>query len=225
MPVDHTQSIEPAVSMSGHIPRLGDRTETPPADVQPHVVNVGGDDATEVFDALGSGTARCLLDALHQEPATPSELADRLDTSVQNVHYHLDNLQSAGLVTALDTRYSEKGKEMTVYGPTRDPIVLVGSDDRRRALEGSFAEAAGGIAALALASLAVQVVVERFVGGLPLPSDVIAPASPGGSGPVVDGATRVLVVALEAVEPGLLFFIGGALTLLYAARRTRTQAV
>jgi DNA-binding transcriptional ArsR family regulator len=210
--------------MSGLISRLGDAEEAPAAEVRPHVVRVGGEDATEVFDALGSDTARCLLESLHEEPATPSELSNRLDTSVQNVHYHLGNLQSAGLVESLDTRYSEKGKEMTVYGPTRDPIVLVGSDDRRRSLEGSFVEAAGGVAALALASLAVQVVVERFVNGLPSPAEAVGAASRGG-GPVADGATRVLVVALEAVEPGLLFFVGGALAILYAARRRRLEPV
>lgn len=82
------------------------------------------DDAGAVFEALGSTTARQLVGHIYDEPRTASDLSELLDTSLQNVHYHLDRLLDADLVTVIDTWYSPKGREMKVYGPTSDPLVV-----------------------------------------------------------------------------------------------------
>ena len=100
-------------------------------EAEPRVLDL--DAAADVFGALGSGTARDLLAGLHGSPAPPSELAAALGTSVQNVGYHLDRLEAAGLVEVVGTRYSEKGAEMDVYAPAGSPLVIrvvPGSDDR-----------------------------------------------------------------------------------------------
>jgi DNA-binding transcriptional ArsR family regulator len=72
-----------------------------------------------------SETARTILRALIKEPLTASELADMLDMSVENVSYHLGNIEDRNLIEAYDIVYSEKGREMTVYGISRDPLMLV----------------------------------------------------------------------------------------------------
>jgi DNA-binding transcriptional ArsR family regulator len=91
---------------------------------------VGLEDADdEVFDALTSETARSLLAALYEEPRAASELADSVGTSLQNARYHLDNLQSAGIVDVVGTCYSSKGTEMDIYAPAGDPLMLVVGDD------------------------------------------------------------------------------------------------
>ena len=69
-----------------------------------------------VFDVLSSQSARELVTTLAESPAPASELATTLDTSVQNAQYHLDRLQSAGLVTVVGQKYSSRGREMTLYG-------------------------------------------------------------------------------------------------------------
>ena len=150
--------------MSSPLGRLGNRVRSP--DASPAVVDVDGDDAGELVDALGSETARELYSTLHDDPAPPSELARELDTSVQNVHYHLSKLQAAGVVESVGTRLSEKGNEMTVYGPAADPIVLVGdaSPTRRDDLRRAVSEWAAGVAVLGLTSLAVQVAADRLLG-------------------------------------------------------------
>ena len=188
--------------MSSPIARLGDWTQSP--DASPAVVDVADDDAGELVDALSSETARELFSALHEDPAPPSQLARELDTSVQNVHYHLSKLRTAGVVESVGTRLSEKGNEMTVYGPAADPIVLVGSasSTQRDTLRRSLSDWATGVTALALTSLAVQVTAERFLGG-PAAS-LFEPASLG----VADGHSLLRGVLLLA-EPGLLFFLGG----------------
>jgi len=84
-----------------------------------------------VFSVLSSEVARSILGELYRSPTTQSDLADRLDTSIQNVNYHLDNLAEAGLVTVVDEWYSEKGTEMDVYAPAGEPLVLIAGNDGR----------------------------------------------------------------------------------------------
>lgn len=78
----------------------------------------------EVLGSLTSETARAILEVLADVPATTTDIANRVDTSRQNVHYHLRNLCDAGVVTAAGTWYSAKGQEMTVYALTSERIEI-----------------------------------------------------------------------------------------------------
>lgn len=84
------------------------------------VIDLTADTTEAVFGALGSETARSIIAALENGPATASDIADRVGTSLQNVQYHLNNLQEADLVADVGTWYSAKGKEMSVYAVTVD---------------------------------------------------------------------------------------------------------
>jgi DNA-binding transcriptional ArsR family regulator len=197
--------------MSSPIARLGDRVRSP--DASPAVVDVSDDEAGELVDALRSETARELYSVLHDEPAPPSELARAVDTSVQNVHYHLSKLRTAGVIESVGTRLSEKGNEMTVYGPAADPIVLVGnsSSGRRADLRRTVAEWATGVGVLGLTSLAVQVAAERFLGDAT--ASLLEPAS------LAAADSALLRGVLLVAEPGLLFFVGGLAVFVAAALR------
>lgn len=112
------------------LPSTDDVTGEQEGEIQ--VLGVDEDDSADVFEALSSDTARRVLTAIYDESAPPSELADRLDISLQNVSYHLDNLEEAGVVRVADTRYSEKGREMNVYAPADEPVVVfVGTEERK----------------------------------------------------------------------------------------------
>jgi DNA-binding transcriptional ArsR family regulator len=107
--------------------------------VESTVVGLEDEASGDVFSALTSATARSLVAELHREPATQSELADRVDTSLQNANYHLGRLVDAGVVAVVDELYSEKGNEMSVYGAVGQPFVLIAGGDEnldalRRAL-------------------------------------------------------------------------------------------
>ncbi|RDI70604.1 ArsR/SmtB family transcription factor [Halopelagius longus] len=95
------------------------------------------DEAERLICCLSSETARSTLAALQRNPATASELADSVDTSLQNVRHHLDNLRDANLVRVADTCYSVKGREMKVYAPTDDAFVVCvgGADDKSPLLD------------------------------------------------------------------------------------------
>jgi DNA-binding transcriptional ArsR family regulator len=91
---------------------------------EPDVQYLSMSDAGPTIEALGSRTAQSILARLSQDPATATEIADRVGTSLQNVGYHLPRLEEAGLVTVVGTRYSEKGAEMKVYARTVGAIVI-----------------------------------------------------------------------------------------------------
>lgn len=109
----------------------------------PRVVSIG-EGADSVVEALRSTTARNVLRALYDEPTVASTLADRVETSAQNVHYHLAKLREADLVEVVGTWYSAKGVEMDVYAPAGDPLVLAaGCEDRIRELRAMICEDSG----------------------------------------------------------------------------------
>jgi len=126
-------------------------------DGDPRVVGLDSDEADDVLAALSSGTARELLSALHDDPGTPSELSDRVDTSLQNTQYHLEKLADADVIRVADTIYSEKGREMKVYAPTDQPLVVfAGDEEKETGLRAALSRLIGGIGAVAGASLLVQ---------------------------------------------------------------------
>jgi DNA-binding transcriptional ArsR family regulator len=136
-------------------PSAGDGSE-------PRVIGVDSDDADDLLAALQSETARDVLGVLYDEPATPSDLADDVDTSIQNVRYHLDKLTDADLVEVADTIYSEKGREMNVYAPVAKPLVVfAGNDDETPGIEAALSRLLGGLGVLGLSSVAIQ----RIFGG------------------------------------------------------------
>jgi DNA-binding transcriptional ArsR family regulator len=123
----------------------------------PEVVGVDTDQADDIISALSSDTARDLLACLHEVPDTHSGLADRLDTTIQTVEYHLSNLEAAGLVEVDGVRTSEQGQEMDVYAPTDGPlVVLAGDDEADEGLRAALRRTLGGVGVLALASLVVD---------------------------------------------------------------------
>ncbi len=154
---------------------LPSKPDTEPPDTGPRVIGVDSEDAEDVLAALSSGTARELLTALHDEPAPPSQLADEVDTSLQNAQYHLGKLETAGAVEVVDTAYSAKGREMDVYAPADQPLVIFAGDEGESTLRSALSRLLGSVGVLAVASLAVQALVGE--GGLLGP-----PAGTGGGG-------------------------------------------
>jgi len=88
------------------------------------VLPLDDDEAARLINCLTADTARSTLAALQRDSATASELADAVDTSLQNVRHHLDSLREVGLVRVVGTKYSVKGREMKVYGTTEDSLVV-----------------------------------------------------------------------------------------------------
>ncbi|MWV40789.1 helix-turn-helix domain-containing protein [Natrialba sp. INN-245] len=145
------------------------RSETTARDGTPRVVDLEGEDADAVFSALSSTTARQIYARLDEEPGTPSDVADAIDSSIQNVRYHLENLEDAGLIEVVDTWYSSRGNEMSVYGTTDGPLIVTSDESTASQLKTAISRLIGGIGALAAGSLLVQYGVSQW----------FAPTAPG----------------------------------------------
>ncbi|CQH62084.1 ArsR family transcription regulator [Halobacterium hubeiense] len=199
--------------MSGLLPS---RSEADDPEGEPRVVGVDSEDADRLLSALSSGTARDLYGALHDAPATPSELAEECETSLQNAQYHLGKLEDADLVEECDTRYSAKGREMSVYAPADAPVVLfAGDEEESKSVRSALANLLGAVGVLGVASLLVQ----QFVG-----SGLQAPGTAGSGGAETAGEMSALVAetdqpaaaaagAAASLPPGAVFFLGGLLVL------------
>ena len=212
--------------MSGLLPSSSE-PETP--DGEPRVIGVDEEDADDVLAALSSETARSLFAAVHDQPATPSELADRTDTSLQNAQYHLEKLTDADLVEVVDTRYSEKGREMKVLGPSGAPVVLfAGSEEETGEVRSAITSLLGGVGLLGLASLALQQFAGAGIGALFAAREA---GDAGGSDMSAMSVEQTTTATAEAagqyqaeiasqvagLPPGVLFFVGGAFVLALAA--------
>jgi DNA-binding transcriptional ArsR family regulator len=167
---------------------------------EPRIIDFEDDDAGDLLRALSSETAQLIVQELEEEPLPPSELADALDTSVQNVHYHLDRLSSAGVVEVVDTVYSRRGREMDVYAPAADPLVIVGSSQSGDGLKLALSKLLGAVGLLAVLSVLVQWLV-------PSPTDPVVP--PGASYGAAPTAT--------APPIGMYVFVAGIAVIIAVA--------
>lgn len=146
---------------------LGTERQTEASD-RSQILDLECEEANDVFDALSSETARVTLNALYDEPQTASELANRLEQSIQNVKYHLENLQDADLIEVGAITYSDTGNEMKVYEPTGTAVVLVSSEGTKSRLQSVISQVLGavillGIAVVALRQLFVDIIGPRLL--------------------------------------------------------------
>jgi len=195
-------------------------SETTDTSLEPLVLDIDDDAAAEVFEALTSETARDVLSRVYQDPATPSDVADAVDTSVQNAKYHLEKFESIDLIKPVDIRYSSRGNEMTVYGPARDPVLIsVSTDGSDRGLGAKLKRLLGGALVLVVAIL---VIAGQFRRNEQPPSDDpgSAPANPTPTSTpsptqsdTVQNTTRTVVEGgnriVDALSPGVFVVIGG----------------
>ncbi|ELY67944.1 ArsR/SmtB family transcription factor [Natrinema versiforme] len=153
------------------------RSDTAAEEGQPRVVDLEGEDGDAVFGALSSTTARRIYSQLDDEPGTPSDIADAVDSSIQNVRYHLENLEDAGLVEVVDTWYSSRGNEMSVYATTDGPLIVTSDESRASQLKEALSRFIGGVGALAGGSLLVQYAMTQWL-------------APSGTRSTADGGTQ-----------------------------------
>lgn len=190
------------------------RTGEATAATEPRVLSLDGADVDDVFEALSSSTRREILEELYADPSTPSELATSTDTSLQNVHYHIEKLSEVDLVEPVGTRYSEKGAEMSVFAPTSDPLVVVEGEEDRDEMESRLKRLVGGISTVVVGSLLAQFALGSRV----------TPSSGGGGGQVMtmetaesagaSGPGLLDTIGNVLVEPGAMVLVGGLLALL-----------
>ncbi len=169
----------------------------------PRVIDLEGEESEAVFSALASDTSRSIYRALYEEPATASEIADMIDTSVQNVRYHLEKLEKAGLIDEVDIWYSSRGNEMTVYAASDEALIVAGDKHRSSELRSLFKTSAGALGILLAISFVINALMVEFF------TETLRPGSPSRGGYIQVGEADPSVYDVIALDPGLLVFLGG----------------
>lgn len=169
----------------------------------PDLLAIDDGAANDVFSALSSQTARLILTTLYDQPRTASEIADEVETSPQNVNYHLNQLKDCNLIEVAETWYSEQGKDMKVYAPTNQALVLFAGDElKRSSLLDAIKQLIGFIGVFAVLSL----IINRLARPKPTQQqDIVGSVGPNG------GQTPVII------QPGVLFFLGSVVALILFA--------
>ncbi|WP_439025790.1 ArsR/SmtB family transcription factor [Haloarchaeobius sp. DT45] len=170
---------------------------------QSKLVGLTDETADEVFATLSSATARTILEALYEEPHTPADLREVTGTTLQNVHYHLANMENAGLIEVVDTWYSEKGSAMKVYAPcARAVLVMASAHEDRSLLRDLLARVLAVVVLLGAGTLALA----RLLDELARPEPIVEAASIAADSGTPSPSQPIL-------SPELAFLGGGLLAL------------
>lgn len=138
------------------------------------VLEHGSVAAQKIAKAMASPTAGELFNVLSDGPLTATALAERTGFPLTTVKYHLDNLLDADLIEVVSTRWSEKGREMKIYG-VKDQVVVLAPKKRAnvRGIAERYGVLAGVVAIGSAMVLAATNILKQYV---PMPAADIARA-------------------------------------------------
>jgi len=111
--IDYPYAVPKANPCSGQIPAAGD---SPLTTEEVIFLEPGEERAQNIVKAMSNQYAGEVVQILSQEgPLRLSDLAERMNISLNAAKYHVENLMSAGILEIFQTRYSVKGKKVKIY--------------------------------------------------------------------------------------------------------------
>ena len=169
------------------------------------VLEQGSVPAQKIAKAMASPTAGDLFNTLSDGPLTATALAERTGFPLTTVKYHLNNLLDADLIEVVDSRWSEKGREMKIYG-VKDQVVVLAP--RKRPDVRQIVERYGVIAGAVAVGCGVVLAIPNML------SHILPQQNPGIS--VAREITEVAPVfdwAAFVQNAVLIFFVGAIIVL------------
>jgi DNA-binding transcriptional ArsR family regulator len=88
------------------------------------LVDLNDDKTKKLAETITSDTSRKILNYLADKEDTEANIAQSSGIPLSTVHYHLQKLQEAGLVTADEYHYSKKGREVNHYKLANKYIII-----------------------------------------------------------------------------------------------------
>lgn len=185
------------------------------------VLQPGDERAQKIARAMASQTANAIIQAFGGGPLTSSEVARRMKIPITTASYHIENLLDAGLLEVIETRWSEKGREVKVYGLANQVLIIASPASDLRSVLQKYATLFGIVA---LASVGLWSILPAVLPpGGPAPISRVmtgnGDSSAGGTGeelstlqspvPALDGAG-----ALPVHDIVMGFFFGACVVLL-----------
>jgi len=78
----------------------------------------------KLANTITSDTSRKILNCLADKDEAEAKIGEKLGLPISTVHYHLQKLQEAGLVTVEEFHYSQKGREVNHYKLANKYIII-----------------------------------------------------------------------------------------------------
>jgi len=78
----------------------------------------------KLAETITSDTSRKILNHLAEKDESEANIAKMLNLPISTVHYHLQKLQEANLITAQEFHYSQKGREVLHYKLANKYIII-----------------------------------------------------------------------------------------------------
>ncbi|HUK93315.1 MAG TPA: helix-turn-helix domain-containing protein [Methanomicrobiales archaeon] len=203
------------------------------------ILEPGDEKAQKIAKAIASKTAGEILQLLKDGGHASTQIAESLGVPITTVQYHLENLVEAGIINVVERRWSQKGREVKVYG-LRDQMLIVvprGGD-----LKGILLRYGSLFAVVVLASIVLALLGPAFA---PVASPAIqaaVPSAPPGvsnemggvadhlykgvanetwgrnttpaTAPMTGGVPELATQAPGILPLPLVFFLGGVLVIL-----------
>ncbi len=88
------------------------------------LVDLNDSKIKKLAETITSKTSRKILDHLAEKEETEANIAKVLGIPISTVHYHLQKLQEAKLVTVEEFHYSPKGREVNHYKLANKYIII-----------------------------------------------------------------------------------------------------
>ena len=88
------------------------------------LMSLEDDKIKKISNVIGNDSCRKILDYLSTKEAAEAEIAEALQIPISTVHYNLQQLMDADLITVDEFHYSEKGREVNHYKLANKYIII-----------------------------------------------------------------------------------------------------
>ncbi len=121
-----------------------------------------GKESKKITQVISNDTARQVIELLADQSMSVSDIAHKLDVPLTTIKYNIDNLVDVGLAKVERIKYSEKGRQVKIYGPVRKLIVVVPEKADSASIADILKKYLGVVLAAVFASGIVEVLNSRF---------------------------------------------------------------
>jgi len=179
------------------------------------LVSLEESESKALAQVISNDTARKILDFLSkEESATETDIGKKLKVPLSTVHYNLQALVKANLVSAEEFHYSEKGKEVLHYSLANKIIIIA----PKNTTAASFKEKLKGLLPVGLIALAAGGIIQlttmlrsgAFMLGAKTSEAPVLMMAKGVADEALPVAADYAVRTVEAAVPEALLAVGGA---------------
>ena len=183
------------------------------------LVNLNEPKTKKLAETITSETSRKILNQLVEKEETEANLANILSLPISTVHYHLQKLLEAGLVTVEEFHYSPKGREVNHYKLANKYIIIapgstVGLKEKLKGIlpVALIATAISAVIKFTQSSLFTGITEQKLMASVEMAKTVplMADASSIASSPATSSAS---LITSSPPDMALWFFLGSMVAL------------